>query len=118
MSGCVDTPRHAFLDSLGLANLDRIRRRSVNFATRAEKTLYDLEPYRAPGGPRDEPVEALTFLAADWLAQRAGEPAIFEYYRLRQATDDWQEAFEAAFGITIDDFYTAFAEYRAAGFER
>ena len=109
---------HAFLDSLGLANLDRIRRRSVNFATRAEKTLYDLEPYRAPGGPRDEPVEALTFLAADWLAQRAGEPAIFEYYRLRQATDDWQEAFEAAFGITIDDFYTAFAEYRAAGFER
>ena len=25
----------------------------------------------------------------------------------------WQEAFEAAFGIAIDDFYEAFEEYRA-----
>ena len=49
---------------------------------------------------------------------RAGEPAIFEYYRLLPSSDDWQEAFEGAFGITIDDFYAAFAEYRAAGFER
>ena len=104
---------HAFLDSLRLANLDRIRRRSANFATRAEKTLYDLEPYRAPGGPRDEPVEALTFLAADQLISLAGEPALFEYYRLLPSSDTWQDAFQGAFGITIDDFYAAFAEYRA-----
>ena len=69
------------------------------------------------GAPYDV-VKALSFLAADWLAQRAGEPALFEYYRLRQTTDDWRDAFEGAFGITIDDFYAAFAEYRAAGFER
>ena len=48
---------------------------------------------------------------------RAGERAIYEYYRLRQTTDTWQQAFEGAFGITIDDFYAAFAAYRAAGFQ-
>ena len=58
-------------------------------------------------------VTALSFLAADWLAQRAGEPALFEYYRLLPASDSWQDAFEGAFGMAIDDFYAAFAEYRA-----
>ena len=57
-------------------------------------------------------------MAADWLVQRAGEPALFEYYRLLGSSATWEEAFEGAFGITIDDFYAAFAEYRAAGFER
>ena len=83
--------------------------------------LSDFESY--PPGPYspwavpDREARVLSFLAADWLLARAGEPAIYEYYRLRQATDDWRVAFEGAFGITIDDFYAAFAEYRAAGFE-
>ena len=63
----------------------------------------------------DREAKALSFLAADWLLARAGERAIFEYYRLRQSTDDWKDAFEGAFGITIDEFYQEFAEYRAAG---
>ena len=61
----------------------------------------------------DNAARALSFLAADWLVQRAGEPALFEYYRLLPTSDTWQDAFEGAFGITIDDFYTVFAEYRA-----
>ena len=44
---------------------------------------------------------------------RAGERAIFEYYRLLPSSDSWKEAFQGAFGITIDDFYEEFAEYRA-----
>ena len=56
---------------------------------------------------------ARTFLAVDWLVQRAGEPAIFEYYRVLPDSESWQQAFEAAFGIAIDDFYEAFEEYRA-----
>ena len=59
----------------------------------------------------------MSFLAADWLVQRAGERAIFKYYRLLPSSDSWEDAFEGAFGITIDDFYAAFAAYRAAGFE-
>ncbi len=108
----------AFLDSLGLEDLDRIRRRSAMIAIQNEGTLYDLEPYQDSGRYTDQEDEALSFLAADHLIALSGEPAIFEYYRLRQSTDDWQEAFEGAFGITLDDFYAAFAEYHAAGFER
>ena len=61
----------------------------------------------------DDSARALTFLAADWLAQRAGEPALFEYYRLLPSSDSWQAAFEDAFGITVDDFYDEFEKYRA-----
>ena len=65
-------------------------------------------------GPRGSGAE----LPGGRLAASPGrERAIFEYYRLRQSTDDWKEAFQGAFGITIDDFYAAFAAYRAAGFE-
>ena len=58
----------------------------------------------------------LGFLAADWLVERAGERSIFEYYRLLPSSDSWEEAFEGAFGIRVNDFYAAFAEYRADGF--
>ena len=106
-----------FLDSLGLKDLDRDRGGLANLASRMEGTLSDLERYPHWRETPDRETETLSFLAADWLLARAGEPAIFEYYRLRQSAADWQDAFEGAFGITIDDFYAAFAEYRAAGFE-
>ncbi|MDE2640572.1 MAG: hypothetical protein OXI03_08330, partial [Chloroflexota bacterium] len=61
--------------------------------------------------------QPLSFLAVEWLAQRAGEPALFQYYRLLPSSDSWQDAFQGAFGITIDEFYDEFAKYRAAGFD-
>ena len=93
ISVCVEYAEHAFLDSLELK-----RPRSdcdaglADFASRAEGTLSDFEPY--PGlGVRATPTarwRCSASLAADWLVARAGEPAIFEYYRLRQSTDDWR----------------------------
>ena len=56
---------------------------------------------------------ALGSLAIEWLADRAGDPAIFEYYRLLPDSESWEEAFEAAFGIAVDDFYEQFEAYRA-----
>ena len=74
-------------------------------------------------------------LATDWLVRRAAalftgvafaplEPpemvarpdydAHFEFFRLLPASASWEEAFEAAFGIAVDDFYEAFEEYRIA----
>ena len=55
----------------------------------------------------------LGFLAADWLADRAGVEALAGYYRRLPSSDSWQEAFEGAFGIAIDDFYDTFEAYRA-----
>ena len=56
---------------------------------------------------------ALSYLAVEWLAERAGEPALLDYYRQLPAAADWQEAFEAAFGVPVTDFYDAFEAYRA-----
>ncbi len=55
----------------------------------------------------------LGFLAADRLADHAGLEALAGYYRRLPSSDSWQEAFEAAFGIAIDDFYETFEAYRA-----
>ena len=57
--------------------------------------------------------KALGFVALTWLADRAGEAALFEYYRLLPESSRWEDAFEGAFGITVDEFYEAFEEHRA-----
>ena len=105
--------KHAYREALGLEPLDEARRTQAQIAARAAEPLRGYSAYRSASALRDEAGEALAFLAGDWLVSRAGEPAIFEYYRLLGSTDSWQEAFEGAFGITIDDFYEEFAEYRA-----
>ena len=67
---------------------------------------------------------ALAFVAVDRLIEQADEGALAEYYRLLPRRDpnrlddepdagSWQAAFEQAFGLTIDEFYEQFAEYRA-----
>ena len=58
-------------------------------------------------------IDGVSFLAVEWLAARAGDPAIFGYYRLLRSADTWQEPFAAAFGITVEQFYAEFEEYRA-----
>ena len=96
---------------------DWIRSGRATVAGQTESALRNMETYRDFDVVDQRAAHALSFLAADWLAQRAGEPALFEYYRLLPSSDTWQDAFEGAFGITIDDFYQEFAAYRAAGFE-
>ena len=53
------------------------------------------------------------FLAAEWLALRAGHSALFEYYGLLRFVPHWRDAFEMAFGLTVEQFYEAFALYRS-----
>ena len=104
----------AYQDSVGIETLDEARRALAQLARKMAEPLSSLTALPEPGARPDETAEALSFLAGDWLVGRAGESAIFEYYRLLESTDSWEEAFEAAFGITINDFYREFEEYRAA----
>ena len=104
----------AYRDAAGIETLDEARRARSQLARRMAEPLSSLTALPEPGAFPDEAAEALSFLAGDRLVARAGESAIFEYYRLLGSADSWQEAFEAAFGITIDDFYEEFAEYRVA----
>ena len=59
---------------------------------------------------------ALATMGAEFLAAKAGEEALMTFWTLLGPGTTWQEAFNTAFGMTIDDFYSLFEEHRAAGF--
>ena len=56
------------------------------------------------------------FLGVELLAEQAGQESIMGYFASLSTGTPWQQAFEAAFGITVDQFYELFEERRAAGF--
>ena len=103
-------------EAVGMETLSEARSRRIASARRTGQPLREMETSAGVDAAGSQAANALSFLAADWLAEQAGEPALFEYYRLLPTSDSWEEAFEGAFGITIDEFYTAFEDYRAAGF--
>ena len=84
-------------------------------ALRSARTLGPLRDLYAWLDVRDhhEEVTRLGFLAADWLADHAGETALLDYFRERRVSPSWEAAFEAAFGLTPDAFYEEFERYRA-----
>ena len=53
------------------------------------------------------------YLATEQLVARAGEDALFDFYRPRPAGSSWQETFSDTFGLTVDAFYEEFAAWRA-----
>ena len=80
--------------------------------------LNTIETHRqwraAPAGP----AYALGLLAAEWLAAQAGDDALFYYMRqLQRWSNSWEIAFEAAFGLRVDEFYAAW-NVHALSFER
>ena len=54
----------------------------------------------------------LGYTAFEWLAREVGEAAIIEYFALLKTSDTWEDAFQGAFGLALEDFYTRFEEHR------
>ena len=64
------------------------------------------------------PAYAIGLLAAEWLAAQAGDDALFLYMRrLQRGPSRWRDAFDVAFGLSVEDFYEAFSEHSET-FER
>ncbi|MXW25240.1 MAG: hypothetical protein F4Z77_02905 [Dehalococcoidia bacterium] len=58
--------------------------------------------------------QSLFHLAANWLATLAGDQdAWFRYFGKRSSFGSWQDAFEGAFGISVDNFYKSFEAHRS-----
>ena len=89
------------------------RRKEIQAATRAALPLSSVDMRGNEDGLRSWAIGGVGFLAVERLAARAGDPAIFEYYRLLPSSETWQEAFASAFGITVENFYSEFEAYRA-----
>ncbi|MYJ74201.1 MAG: hypothetical protein F4089_03465 [Gammaproteobacteria bacterium] len=82
---------------------------------RAELAVRSLDP--ATGTLRENTRTgdwyALGALAVDWLTEHAGgDGAHVQYWRELATGAAWQDAFEAAFGLTPDAFYNRFEVYR------
>ena len=54
-----------------------------------------------------------SIIATEWLAAHAGDGSYVDYWRQLAEHATWQEAFAAAFGISVDDFYEAFEKHRS-----
>ena len=98
----------------GIRSYELRRQDYINQAHRVDVTLKETETYdglRAGPGRYD-----MAALAAELLAAESSEAALIEFWTLLGPGATWQEAFETAFGMTIDEFYPLFERHRANGF--
>ena len=115
----VEGTREYALTSYREATGDRATRQRDNMEIGARRTSLPLSYFEATesrDGATNFSEVALGFFAVEWLAERAGNPAVFDYFRLVRTSRDWREAFGIAFGISVDEFYPAFAAVRAEVF--
>ncbi|MCY4639468.1 MAG: hypothetical protein OXC94_03900 [Chloroflexi bacterium] len=98
----------AYEIAAGAADAASARENDLWHVRRTTLTLPDLE---TPGDHHWRKA-SLSALAGEWLAGHAGEPALLDYYRRLPVSAGWREAFEAAFGLAVEDFYGAFAAHR------
>ena len=54
---------------------------------------------------------SLAFAGAHFLVEEAGEDSVVEFWKLLQQRPTWQQAFEEAYGMGIEDFYDSFEEW-------
>ena len=75
--------------------------------------LRDLEDYDEWQEVQSRFGYGLGAIASEWLAQQAGVSSQVDYWRLLATSATWQDAFAAAFGMTVGDFHEAFEEHRS-----
>ena len=100
----------------GIFPYDTARQRifmdSVKSVDRPLKDMETWAGFSATGGRSYR----FTPLAIELLAAHAGRSALIDYYTLLRPGSTWQEAFQTAFGMTVDQFYQRFEAHRSAGF--
>ena len=76
----------------------------VRQANYVDKSLNEMETWtgfvEVQGHPTDYAV-----MAAELLASGTGEASLIHYYTLTQPGTTWREAFKAAFGMPVEEFY-------------
>ena len=90
------------------------REHSARQSPQAELSLHEMETYDGLLSGRGHFDVAV--MAAELLAVNAGEESLIAYWTLLGPETPWQEAFQTAFGMAIEESYALFQEHRAAGF--
>ena len=113
IEGSAEWARFTYLDSVRPGAYADERARRVSTSARTVETLRDGLLYLQSGMHAH-----LGMLATERLIDRFGDAWILEYFSERAFHATSAQAFEAAFGLTLDEFYDEFAAWRAEGFPR
>ena len=113
IEGSAEYMSQIYRDDRGITERSGERANYVRGALRSAESLRDAVIYTASGSHY-----TLGVLASELLDHRFGERSLLEYFRQRALHATSAQAFEAAFGLTLDEFYDEFAAWRADGFPR
>ena len=97
----------------GSASLDEIQNGARRRAGTISEPISSLATSSDASAAGYRGAYALSIIASELLTERAGEPALLDYFRHLPTADGWEAAFEAAFGIATDDFHVEFEAYRS-----
>ena len=98
----------------GVVPYEQSRQKLIRQSRQVDVQLEETETYDGlSAGPGRYDMAAM---ASELLAAKAGEEALISFWTLLGPDTPWREAFEAAFGITVEEFYPLFEEHRADGF--
>ncbi len=98
----------------GVVPYEQSRQELIRQSLRVDVQLEESETYVGlQAGPGRYDMAAM---ASELLAAKAGEETLIGFWRLLGPDTPWREAFESAFGMTIEEFYPLFEEHRADGF--
>ncbi len=86
----------------------------VRHAKYVEGQLSDMETYTGFQGVRGNESK-ISLIAAELLSAHAGRSALLDFHSLLQPGTTWQESFQAAFGMTVGEFYGLCEAHRAGG---
>ena len=111
--GSAEWARFTYLDSIRAGAYADARAYRVSAAARTTESLRDAQLYL-----QSNMHFQLGLLATERLADRFGDASILESFGQRALHATFAEAFEATFGLTLDEFYDEFAAWRAEGFPR
>ena len=98
----------------GVVPYEQSRQKLIQQSRQVDVQLEETETYdglRAGPGRYD-----MAAMASELLAAKAGEEALISFWRLLGPDTPWREAFQAAFGMTVEEFYPLFEEHRDDGF--
>jgi hypothetical protein len=96
---------------------ERVRDINKDMVWGLHSPLSSLEALDQTRGEDSRAAYNLGLIATEFLATSYGEQSILKkYWETRATARTWQDAFRATFGISADDFYTKFEEYRRTNF--
>lgn len=100
-----------------IAEYDTLRASRVQAAKKIRLPLRTIESRQGAHDAGGGSEYTMGFLSTEFLAKNfGGEQNVLKFYKATATAPTWTEAFKATFGVTIDEFYDKFEEYRMKNF--